>query len=67
MTNVNENKNVITGTKVTTAVSLIGTLASGGLFGYGFYQQNSTTMVIFGAMMLVCAGFFLGNVIKMKK
>lgn len=58
---------VLTGTKVTTAVSLIGVLASGGVFGYSFYQQDSTKMVIFGVLMLICAGFFLGNVIKMKK
>lgn len=62
-----KNENVITGTKVVTAVSLIGTILNGGLFGYSFYLQDSSKMVVFGVLMLLCAGFFLGNSIKLKK
>ncbi len=58
---------VLTGTKVVSAVSLVGAIASGLVFGYSFYQQDSTKMAIFGVLMLVCAGFGLGNAIKSRK
>lgn len=58
---------VLTGTKVVSSVSLVGAIASGLVFGYSFYQQDSTKMVIFGVLMLVCAGFGLGNAIKSRK
>ena len=63
----NKAQTVITGTKVVTAASLLGVLTSGALFGYGFYHENSVQMAIFGVMGLLCAGFFLGNAVKMKK
>lgn len=58
---------VLTGTKVVSAVSLVGAIASGLVFGYSFYQQDSTKMAIFGVLMLVCAGFGLGKAIKSRK
>ena len=58
---------VLTGTKVVSAVSLVGAIASGLVFGYSFYQQDSTKMAIFGVLMLICAGFGLGNAIKSRK
>lgn len=67
MTKNNKAETVITGTKVVTAVSLLGVLASGCMFGYGFYHENSVQMAIFGVMGLLCAGFFMGNAVKMKK
>ena len=58
---------VLTGTKVVSAVSLVGAIAIGLVFGYSFYQQDSTKMAIFGVLMLICAGFGLGNAIKSRK
>ena len=63
-----KTESVLTGRKVVSIVSIIGLMASGGLFGWGLYHHNSTQMVIFGILALVCAaGFIAKNVDKKQK
>ena len=65
--NGEKKETVITGSKVVTAVSLLGAVVNLGLFGYGFYTEKTSLMIVFGMAGLLCAGFALGHAAKMKK
>ncbi|MBP5357831.1 MAG: hypothetical protein J6Y69_01430 [Treponema sp.] len=64
--NKNGFRNVITGNKVVTVVSIIGFCIGGFLFGWNLYFRRVPQMIIFLLITLICAGFFVNNV-KSKK
>lgn len=64
--NKNETKNVITGKKFVTVVSIVGFCAGAFLFGWNLYFKRMPQMIVFLLITLICAGFFVSNV-KRKK
>lgn len=60
--NKNETKNVITGKKFVTVVSIVGFCVGAFLFGWNLYFKRVPQMIVFLLITLICAGFFVSNV-----
>ncbi|MBR7080195.1 MAG: hypothetical protein IKI40_06710 [Treponema sp.] len=60
-------KNVITGSKIVTVLSIVGFCVGGFLFGWNLYFRRVPQMLVFLLIALVCAVFFVGSVKKNKK
>ncbi|MBP5452973.1 MAG: hypothetical protein J6Y16_12110 [Treponema sp.] len=64
---MDNGKNVLTGKKVVTVISIVGFCIGGFLFGWNLYFRRVPQMLVFLLITLVCAAFFVGSVKKDKK